>query len=290
MFAVMADLAWFRGANFNSANLAHGYYFNFSFAGATMRDTDLTGASLFLADLRGADLRGAILLGANLMQADLRGAVLYGANLAGAKLDYADVKKVSLLPPPPGFIETKKKRFAKLYANSYAHPSIEKQYTDYLEQLASIDNQSPNKTTNNQEATPVSLLPNIIGKPKTVHCLWGRSYVMTESKKLPIQNQDLCEKKYSKFQVRLFCQDTATAWGLVARLNNSHGINGMGFAITFQDNNIVVLPNGGFDTAFSGPDYPATSKKIYSAPPFTKHSRNHGIKKQKIPLWDSPWW
>lgn len=64
------------------------------FAGATLRQTNLTRAVLMFSSMLGADLSGAILVDADLSKVDFSGANLSGADVTGADFDGANLAAV----------------------------------------------------------------------------------------------------------------------------------------------------------------------------------------------------
>lgn len=100
----------FAGARLRQADLSLSVMAGARLAGADLRDVDGYGAVLTGADLSGADLTNASLVGSYLRGADLSGAILKGANLAGAdltgakglaqgRLDQACGDETTRLPP-----------------------------------------------------------------------------------------------------------------------------------------------------------------------------------------------
>jgi uncharacterized protein YjbI with pentapeptide repeats len=85
-------LANFAGADLRQANLTAANFARCNFTGADLRGAMLTGTRLVYANLTGADLRGAILAQTELYEADLDGANLSGTDLSMAYLDEATLR------------------------------------------------------------------------------------------------------------------------------------------------------------------------------------------------------
>ena len=79
----------FAGARLRQADLSAGVFTHSRFAHGDLRDLNGYGAVFTGADLRGADLTAATLVGAYLQGADLSAAILTGANLSGAEMSKA---------------------------------------------------------------------------------------------------------------------------------------------------------------------------------------------------------
>ena len=79
----------FAGARLRQADLSAGVFTHSRFAHSDLRDLNGYGAVFTGADLRGADLSAATLVGAYLRGADFSGATLVGANLSGAEMSKA---------------------------------------------------------------------------------------------------------------------------------------------------------------------------------------------------------
>ena len=79
----------FAGARLRQADLSLSIMNRTSFAGADLRDVEAYGAVFSSANFAGADLSNASFVGVHLQGANLRGARLSGTNLSGAEIDAA---------------------------------------------------------------------------------------------------------------------------------------------------------------------------------------------------------
>lgn len=92
----------FAGARLRQADLSLSVMAGARLAGADLRDVDGYGAVLTGADLSGADLTNASFVGAYLRRATFRGATLRGVNFSGADLSGAVGLSQALLDPACG--------------------------------------------------------------------------------------------------------------------------------------------------------------------------------------------
>jgi hypothetical protein len=86
----------YAGEVLDGADLSGAVLWAFGFAGASLREADLSGAEMGWAALAGADLSGADLSRARLARADLSGTLLAGASLAAADLTGAVLRDADL--------------------------------------------------------------------------------------------------------------------------------------------------------------------------------------------------
>jgi uncharacterized protein YjbI with pentapeptide repeats len=79
----------YAGARLREADLSLSVFNKVDFAGADMRDVNGYGALFVGANLKGVDLTNATLVGSLLKGANFRGAKLDGVNFSGAEMDKA---------------------------------------------------------------------------------------------------------------------------------------------------------------------------------------------------------
>lgn len=79
----------FAGARLRQANLSVSVMNHTNFSGADLRDADASAGVFSSASFAGADLTNATFVGAYLQGANFRGARLSGVNFSGAEMDHA---------------------------------------------------------------------------------------------------------------------------------------------------------------------------------------------------------
>ena len=87
----------FAGARLRQADMSLSVFNHVDFAGADLRDVNGYGALFSGANLKGADLTNATLVGSFLQGANFKGAKLDGVNFSGAEMDRAVGLKQSQL-------------------------------------------------------------------------------------------------------------------------------------------------------------------------------------------------
>lgn len=92
----LGDLADFRGANLEGANLRYSDFNGGNFAGANLARADLIRVNFSGAELSKANLSGSLLLLTNLSFANLQQANFSGARMTGATLDKAKMKGMNV--------------------------------------------------------------------------------------------------------------------------------------------------------------------------------------------------